>query len=187
MTVLDAIVVGSGWGAHAARALAARTDVRLVAIVGRGSPRTEALAAELGVVACADLESALALGDVSLAVVAAGQRAHVTVLERLIAGRTHVLCAHPVATLASDVARLATLARAHGVLAATDYTFRLLPQYAAARSEAMNMGALLRLHFETPGRTQIIAVDLAIDLAGPVEVVYVARRYPKALAARVAQ
>ena len=176
-----AIVIGSGWGAHAARALARRADVDLVAVVGRGSPRSRALAEELGVDARTDDDV-----EVDLAVVAVGERVHATLVAPLLTRGVHVLVGHPVCSRAEDVAGLDQIATESKSLIRTDYTFRLRPELAALRPTS-DRGELLRVSIEAPGRWLPIAIDVAVELAGPVGFVHASRAYPTALVGRAAK
>jgi len=181
---LRAIAIGSGWGAHAARVFASSDRVQLCGIVGTGSPRSEALAKDLGVASFTLLETAIGAISPEIASVAAHETVNVKLVERLLSAGCHVLCSHPVAPAAHDVARFDALARSKGLVAATDYSLRLTAAYRSAREELGRCGALLRVAIETPSRTMVIGVDLAIDLAGPVERVFVANRYPPELKER---
>jgi len=175
---LRAAVFGSGWGAHAARALARHPSVELIALVGRGSDRTHALGAELG----APVRSELGL-HVDLAVVAVSERVHLELVEPLVERRVALLITHPVCPRAEEVERLADAADRAGVVIRTDYTFRPRPELAALRPRE-DRGALLRLSIEAPGRWLPIALDVAVCLAGPVHIVHANPAYPRKLAER---
>lgn len=174
----SAAVFGSGWGAHAARALARHPGVELRCLVGQGSARTEALARELTVPVRVELDM-----EVDLAVVAASERVHLDIVEPLLARGIHVLVTHPVCPRAEEVARLAEAAERSHAVVRTDYTFRSRPELAALRP-APDRGALLRLSIEAPGRWLPIALDVAVFLAGPVHIVHANPAYPAAVAAR---
>lgn len=176
--------MGSGWGAHAARVFASDDRIQLCGLVGTGSSRSEALAKELNVPLFTELSAAIAGVSPQVASVAVHETRNVMLVEQLLARGCHVLCSHPVATAADDVARLAALARSQQVLAATDYSLRLCPAYAAARDELSRSGTLLRVTIESPSRTMVIAIDMALDLAGPAERAFVAARYPAELKER---
>lgn len=196
MRCLSAVVVGSGWGAHAARALAADPRVALEAIVARGSDRSRALAHELGCRLVASIAEAGA--DLDLAVLAAGEREHEGLAldalgcvargdELTIAGPSaHVLCAHPVALDAAAVGRIARAAARAGRLARTDYTFRLRPELAVLRQRE-GRGELLRVAIAAPGRWLPIALDTAVVIGGPVLRVTSTATYPGSLADRVSR
>lgn len=186
MTVLRAVVVGSGWGGHAARALAADPRVTLCSIVGRGSERTHALAQALDVGVDATLDIALAAHAPAVVVLAIGERAHEALAVRALDAGAHVLCAHPVAPDGLAVLRIARAARCSGRLARTDYTFRLRPELAALRASA-GRGALMRVSIEAPGRWLPIALDTAVALAGPVARLVANAALPPSLADRFAK
>lgn len=175
---LRAAVFGSGWGAHAARALARHPGVELRCLVGRGSARTCELARELGVTSRAELEE-----RVDLAVVAVSERAHLELVEPLLARGIAVLVTHPVCPHAEEVERLAEAADRAGVVIRTDYTFRARPELAALRPAA-DRGALLRVSIEAPGRWLPIALDVAVCLAGPIHLVHANPAYPRAVLER---
>lgn len=184
MTKLPAIVIGSGWGAHSARALAKDPRVELRAIVGRGSERTTTLAAELGVSVHPSVEEAVAAEAPAFAVLAIGERAHRDVATSLLRAGAHVLCAHPVAPMSEDVLAIAEVARREGRVARTDYSFRIRPELRAllpceARGQSM------RLAIEAPGRWLPIALDAAVAIAGPAASVFASSTYPEAIRARV--
>ena len=174
----SAAVFGSGWGAHAARALSRHPGVELRCLVGRGSDRSRALAAELAVPLRPELE-----GDVDLAVVAVSERVHLELVEPLLARGIHVLVTHPVYPRAEEVAHLAEVADGAGAVVRTDDTFRPRPELAALKATP-DRGALLRVSIESPGRWLPIALDVAVCLAGPVHIVHANPAYPRAVAAR---
>lgn len=175
---LRALAIGSGWGAHAARVFAVNPHTQLAGIVGRGSERTEALAVELGVPWFTELGTAVEALAPEIASVAVHERVNAAMVEALLKARCDVLCSHPVATSAGDVAHLASLARDLGRVVATDYSLRMCSSYSSAREELTRCGRLLRVAIECPSRTLVISVDLALDLAGPVERVFATARYP---------
>ena len=174
----SAAVFGSGWGAHAARALARHPEVALQCLVGRGSARTRALADELDVPVRAELD-----GDVDLAVVAVSERVHLELIEPLLARGIHVLVTHPVCPRAEEVAHLEKVAADADAVVRTDYTFRSRPELDALGPTA-DRGALLRVSIESPGRWLPIALDVAVCLAGPVHIVHANPAYPRAVAER---
>lgn len=179
----NVIVVGSGWAGHAARALS-RAGL-LAAVVSRGSARSLALAHALAVPHFDDLERALGATHARRAIVAAGETRHAPLLDVLIARGLDVLCAHPVATTAEEVAALDASGRARGVVLRTDYTMRRTPEIQALLDALAGDGPLLRLSLQTPGRWLPIALDLALLLAGPVEQVETAWGWPEAVAGQV--
>lgn len=186
MTKLSAIVVGSGWGAHSARGLAADDRVHLAALVGRGSDRTVALSRELGAPVEPTLDDALRTHAPEIVVLAVGERAHEELATRALGAGCHVLCAHPVAPDAAAVRRIADAARAARRLAVTDYTFRLRPELDALR-DASGRGALMRVAIDAPGRWLPIVLDTAVRVAGPVARLTADRTYPPSLADRFAR
>lgn len=181
---LRAIVVGSGWGAHAAHVFGAEPRVELVALVGRGSPRTRDLAQRLDVVEYGELERCVVECSPQIAAVAVGESLHSEMVQLLLNADCHVLCAHPVASDAQTVADLAALATNRQLQAATDYSLRFTPGFAAARAMLDELGPPLRIAGQGPGRALVMAVDLCRALAGPIEAVYGAERYPSNLATR---
>lgn len=183
MSRVSAIVVGSGWGAHAARALALDPRVDLRAIVGRGSPRTCLLAGALGVDLAPSLDEALGRYRPTVVVLAVGERFHEALAVRALEHGANVLCAHPVAPDAAAVTRIAQIAERHGRLVRTDYTFRVRPElHALAAREGR--GELLRVSIDAPGRWLPIVLDTAVVIAGPVAQVLVSASVPAALEAR---
>lgn len=182
---LRALSIGSGWGRHAARVFATDPRTELCGLVGRGSARTEALAAELAVPVFQDLSEALAAVRPQIASVAAHYSSNVALVDQLLSADCHVLCSHPVAPTAKEVQQLAERSKAKGLIVSTDYTLRLQPGFTALVNARADGGALLRLSLESPGSTSVMAVDLALALAGPVELVRAARRYPPEVGARV--
>lgn len=180
-----ALVIGSGWGAHAARALAADARVELLAIVGRGSARTRALARSLGVPAVAGLTAALRVYSPALAVVAADPRQHPTMVRALLHSGSHVLCAHPVAKTSEQLRRLAGFAEERGLVLATDYTLRETDLFLRAAQLRLESGLLLRSVVTCPARGFPIGIDLALAFAGPAARVVAHRRYPSRLASRI--
>lgn len=183
MTKLRAIVVGSGWGAHAARAFAEHDNVELCGIVGRGSERTVRLAKLLDVPVYADLRAAVAEHRPALAVVAIHETAHREIALMLLESGAHLLCAHPVAPSADIVLEIVDCARRVGRLARTDYSFRIRPELHAIAGFDPGR-APMRLTIEAPGRWLPIALDTAVQVAGPVARVLATRRYPSELEAR---
>ncbi len=183
MTKLPAIVIGSGWGAHSARAFSRDGRVELRAIVGRGSERTRALANELSVALHRTIEEAIAAEAPALAVLAIGERAHRGPALALLRAGAHVLCAHPVAPTAEDVAAIAAAAHSEGRLARTDYSFRIRPELHALLPSP-ERGQPMRITIEAPGRWLPIAIDTAIAVAGPAAAVLASSTYPNAMQAR---
>ena len=181
---LRAIVVGSGWGEKAARALAAHGSVELTALVARGSPRSQALAASLQVPLFPTVADALHEGRADLAAVAVDERVNPLLAEELLEAGAHVLCSHPVASEASTVLRLAGLARRRQRLISADYSFRATPGYARLLEALRGVGALLRLSVLFPGRGLPMALDLAIGLGGPVARLSAFGQYPAAVGQR---
>jgi predicted dehydrogenase len=179
---LCALTIGSGWGAHAANAFAQDPRVRLGGIVGRGSERTRALAAELGVPVFDDLQEAIRCLQPRIAAVAAGERWHPAIVEALLLSGCHVLCAHPVASDSDRVVGLFETARRRNLIAVADYTLRLTPAYEAACAALERSGAHLRTSIEAPGRAIVMAMDVAIGFAGPVARVLGATDYPVEIA-----
>lgn len=182
--LLNALVVGSGWGRHAATAFARRGDVRIAGVVGRGSPRTQHLARELQVPVFRTVEDAVREDRIDLAVVAVGDRENSVLATELLMHGAHVLCAHPVGATADDVRRVAELARERGLLVSADYSLRSSDAFAAARSAITTAGTLLRAEITFPGRFLPMALDLAVALGGHVVSVSAFGRYPPAVSAQ---
>lgn len=181
---LRAIVVGSGWGAHAADVFHADPRVQLVAVVGRASPRTRDLARRLDVVEYDELERCVGECSPEIAAVAVGEGLHPEMMRMLLNADCHVLCAHPVAPDAQTVVDLAALAERRQLQAATDYSLRFTPGFAAARAMLDELGPPLRIAGEAPGRALVMAVDLCRVLAGPIDAVFASERYPSNLMGR---
>ncbi len=181
---LNALIVGSGWARHAARAFAAREEVRVAGVVARGSQRSVALAVSLGVPLFDQLTEAIHETRPDLAVVAVGETSNPGISIELLRAGAHVLCAHPVAPTADEVSAVLLVAKAHGLIASTDYSLRLTEAFRIARASLAEMGSLLRVDITFPGRFLPIALDVAIALAGPVESVSAFGRYPAKLLAR---
>lgn len=181
---LCALVVGSGWGAHAARAFATDPRVRLAGLVGQGSDRTLLLGAELAVPVFADLRDAIRGVRPEIAAVAAAEAANAAMVRELLTSGCHVLCAHPVATDAERVSALAEIARRRGRIAVADYTLRLTPAYGAACAALDRCGTLLRTSIQAPGRALVMAIEVAMGFAGPVARVLAAGDYPPEVADR---
>ncbi|MCC6625278.1 MAG: Gfo/Idh/MocA family oxidoreductase [Deltaproteobacteria bacterium] len=177
------LVVGSGWAGHAARALAGRKQ--LAGLLSRGSPRSLELARELGAPHFDDVGRALATLGARRAIVAAGETRHGELLGALVAHGLDVLCAHPVAPSADEVAASSALGRAHGVKLLTDYTMRRTPEIEALVAAIGDDGPLLRLHVQSPGRWLPIALDLALLIGGPVREMESAWGWPHALTEQV--
>lgn len=182
---LRALSIGSGWGRHAAHVFSTDPRTELGGIVGRGSARTEALAARLAVPVFGSLTEAVAAVRPQLASVAVHHSSNFRLVDELLSAGCHVLCSHPVAPTGAEVLRLAERARARGLVVATDYTLRLQPGFKALLDARAAAGVLLRLSLESPGSTSVMAVDLALALAGPVELVRASRRYPPEIRDRV--
>ena len=128
---LRALSIGSGWGRHAARVFATDPRTELCGLVGRGSARTEALAAELAVPVFGELSEAVAAVRPQIASVAAHYSSNVALVDQLLSADCHVLCSHPVAPTAKEVQQLAERSKAKGLVVATDYTLRLQPGFTA--------------------------------------------------------
>jgi len=182
---LRALVVGSGWGQHAAEALAAHPATRLVAIVGRGSERTASLGNRLCVPVFSDLQAAIEASASEIAAVAAGERSNAELVRSLLEAGCHVLCSHPVAREARTVGDLAALAQRKSRLAATDYTMRLTEAFTATEDALGELGPALRVSVQCPGAALAIGIDIAIGLAGKVRRVYASASYPPGLSERV--
>lgn len=177
------LVVGSGWAGHAARVLAG--GKQLAGLVSRGSPRSLELARELAAPHFDDVARAVAATSARRAIVAAGETRHVALLGPLIAHGLDVMCAHPVAPSAEEVAALSALGQAHGVRLLTDYTMRRTPEIEALVAALPDDGPLLRLHVQSPGRWLPIALDLALLIGGPVRQVESAWGWPRGLTEQV--
>lgn len=184
---MNALVVGSGWAAHAARAFAARSDVSVRGVVGRGSDRSFALARSLGVPLFASVREAIAETQPTIAAVAVGDVDNSAFAAELLGAGAHVLVAHPVAPTSLEVAELARIADANGRLVSTDYSMRGTDVFRAARLAVPELGDLLRVEITFPGRFLPMAIDLALAFAGAVDVVSAFGRYPSSFAERRAK
>lgn len=182
---LRALTIGSGWGRHAAHVFATDPRTMLGGIVGRGSARTESLAARLAVPAFGSLTEAVGAVRPQIASVAVHHSSNFRLVDELLSAGCHVLCSHPVALTGAEVVQLAERASARGLVVATDYTLRLQPGFKALLDARAAAGALLRLSLESPGSTSVMAVDMALALAGPAELVRASTRYPRELRDRV--
>ncbi len=179
-----ALLVGSGWARHAARALAERADVQVVGVVARGSPRSIEFARGLDAPLFGTVTEAISAVQPDLAVVAVNDVQNVVFASELVRSRAHVLCAHPVAPDGDGVDALAALAREHGVSVSTDYSLRTCSAFLTARAELPTMGELLRAEVTFPGRLLPMALDLALALGGRVASVAAFGRYPEAVRGR---
>jgi hypothetical protein len=179
-----AIVVGSGWAAHAARAFAADERVELLAIVGRGSARTRSLARSLNVPAISGLTAALRVYSPEVAVVAAASREHPSMVRALLHHGSHVMCSHPVAGSLDELTRLGEFARERGLVLTSDYTLRETKLFGAAKKVLSASGVVLRAVVTCPARAFAMGIDLALAFAGPARRVDAFRAYPSAFAAR---
>jgi hypothetical protein len=179
--VVPVLIVGSGWARHAAIALRNRADVSIVAVVGRGSERTRALAAEMCAPFEATVERAVATVPPGVAVVAVDETRTPELAEGLLLRGWNVLCAHPVARSPAVVQRLATIAATRGVKVSTDYTLGQVAALQEARRLTVERGPALRVALEYPGRLLPMALHLAVALAGPVHAVLASRRYPETM------
>lgn len=182
-----AIVIGSGWGAHAARAISAHPQARLHCLVGRGSDRTLQLAAELKVPWLDDIHTAVERYQPAVAVVAVGATQNASLLRTLFENGVSVLCAHPVVQSAEGLRELLDVARACEVQSATDYTLRSSERFHVAAVALGELGAPLRITIESPSATLIMGLDLALGLGGEVRDVVVSTRYPESLRERRAR
>ncbi|MFO0739607.1 MAG: Gfo/Idh/MocA family oxidoreductase [Labilithrix sp.] len=179
---MNALVVGSGWARMTGEVFAARDGVRVAGVVARGSPRSFALARELGAPLFTSLAEAIAETRPTLAVVAVGDADNPLLSRDLLEAGSHVLCAHPVARTPEQVADLAHLARERRLIAATDYSMRLTPPFLAALGQLAGLGDLLRVDITFPGRFLPIALDLAMGVAGSVDALSAFGQYPAPLA-----
>ena len=183
---MRALVVGSGWGRHAALALKNDPRADLLGIVGRGSARTKALAEVCGVAAFTDLEAALQQIAPRIAVVSVHESASPAIVRRLLEADCHVLCSHPVAHEPSTVTALSALAAKKQLRVGTDYTMRLSGAFKRLLTFVDPTRPPLRINMLCPGRAMVIAVDMAVALAGPVGRVMASAPYPSAFSSRAA-
>lgn len=184
---LNALVVGSGWAGHGARAFAARRDVCVRGVVARGSERSFALARALDVPIFVSMAEAIQETQPSLAIVAVGDETNPALATELLRAGAHVLCAHPVAPSASQVADLARIAFESGRIVSADYSMRTTEAFEAARIAMRDLGELLRVEITYPGRFLPMAIDLALAFAGHVDAVSAFGRYPDSLSERRAK
>jgi predicted dehydrogenase len=183
MTALrNVVLVGSGWARHAVPAVLADPSSRLVALVARGSARSQALASQAGIPLVRSVDELPADVAPHVAVVAVGEQVTPLVTRTLLGRGCDVLCAHPVAPSADEVRHLVDLATQHGRRIGTDYTLHLVPGAVLARKlMADGDGPLLRLVIEHPARLLPMALQLALFFAGPVRAVLASRRVPVGL------
>jgi predicted dehydrogenase len=181
---LKALVVGSGWAQHAARALAERADVEVAGVVARGSPRSVELARSLDAPLFGTVGKAIGAVRPDIAIVAVDDVHNILLASELARSRVHVLCAHPVAPDGDGVDALAALARDNGVSVSTDYSLRTCPAFLAARAELPALGELLRAEITFPGRLLPMALDLAVAFGGRAAKVSAFGRYPDAVRSR---
>ncbi len=179
-----ALVIGSGWSRHAARCFAEDSRTSIVGIVGRGSDRTRRLATSMGTPVFFSLAEALGTVRPQIAALAVSEHAHFEMVKTLLESGCHVLCSHPVARDAAAVRALQSLARARGLLAATDYTLPLCPAFEAGGSPSARSGPPLRLAIRSPSADLIAGIDLAVRIAGPVQRVFASTRYPDSVERR---
>jgi len=144
------LIVGTGgMAASHAKAFAAIPGVALVAGVDRDPARLAAFRAAHGIAqGFASVEAALAWGGFDAVTNVTPDAVHcATTLPFLAAGK-HVLCEKPLATSEADAARMADEARAAGVVAMVNLTYRNVPalQQAALMVRAGAIGAIR--HFE---------------------------------------
>ncbi|WP_203232315.1 Gfo/Idh/MocA family protein [Gemmobacter caeruleus] len=144
------LIVGTGgMAASHAKAFAAIPGVALVAGVDRDPARLAAFQAAHGIArGFASVEAALAWGGFDAVTNVTPDAVHcATTLPFLAAGK-HVLCEKPLATSEADAARMADEARAAGVVAMVNLTYRNVPalQQAALIVRAGAIGAIR--HFE---------------------------------------
>lgn len=144
------LIVGTGgMAASHAKAFAAIPGVALVAGVDRDPARLAAFQAAHGIArGFASVEAALAWGGFDAVTNVTPDAVHcATTLPFLAAGK-HVLCEKPLATSDADAARMADEARAAGVVAMVNLTYRNVPalQQAALMVRAGAIGAIR--HFE---------------------------------------
>lgn len=184
---MNALVVGSGWAGHGARAFAARRDVCVRGVVARGSERSFALARVFDVPVFVSLTEAIQETQPSLAVVAVGDETNPALAGELLRAGAHVLCAHPVAPTAAEVTDLARIASESGRLVSADYSMRTTEAFAAARAATRDVGELLRVEITYPGRFLPMAIDLALAFGGQVDAVSAFGRYPDSLSERRAK
>lgn len=162
-------------------------DVSVRGVVGRGSDRTFALARALGVPFFPSVGEAVAETRPTIAVVAVGDADNGSFATDLLRAGAHVLCAHPVAPTALDVAELARVADENGRLVSTDYSMRATDAFRAAQMAAPELGDLLRVEITFPGRFLPMAIDLALAVAGAVDAVSAFGRYPSSFDERRAK
>ena len=162
MSVLGAVVVGTGFGCltHARALRAAGFAVR--ALVGRDPQRTAERARRFEVPhACTSLAEALALDRVDAVAVVTPPHAHASiVLEALGAGK-HVLCEKPFARDAAEARTMLAAAEAAGVVHLLGTEFRFAPAQALA-ARAIAAGAIGEPRFVT----LMLHVPLLADPAG---------------------
>jgi predicted dehydrogenase len=142
-------ILGTGMAGRM-HALAARVlGVRLVGVLASDPDRSDAAAAALGAeqvfARAADL-----IGHPAVEVVhiCTPNTLHVPLVEMALAAGKHVVCEKPLATSATDAAKLAALARQCGLVAAVcfSYRFQSLAQEARARVRSGELGPVRLVH-----------------------------------------
>lgn len=138
-------------------ALAADPDIELLTTdtgtYDEGTPRGEALAAELGVTYLPDVDAVLAARPD--AVVIAGENVeHRELAERAIAAGAHVLCEKPLATTDEDASAMVAAAQAAGVYLMTAYPVRFASSFddLRARIQAGQLGDVFAIYGTNNGK-----------------------------------
>src|SRR4051794_40076494 len=119
-------VVGTGawWGLQHAQTFAARTDTRLVAVVGRDPGRTAARATPLGATPYVDLDDMLAAESPDLVAVCLPNEGHFGPTLRLIRAGVPLLVEKPLTFAVSEGRQLIAEARDRGLFLAINFNHR---------------------------------------------------------------
>lgn len=179
--VSDVVLVGSGWAHHAADGLRGDPHARISALVARGSARSHALASRLGVPLFCSVDELPTPVASRAAVVAVDERTNPSIVRSLLERDYDVLCAHPVAPTADGVRDLFHLAERRRCIVGTDYTLVLARPALIARAAIVDVGPLIRVVIEHPGRLLPMALHLALCFAGPITRVCASRVLPDSL------
>jgi len=142
-------ILGTGFAGRV-HALAARMlGARLVGVLASTPARSDAAAAELGAEhAFASVTDLLEHSAVEVVHICTPNALHVSQVEQALARGKHVICEKPLATTASDAARLAAMAREAGLIAAVSFAYRYqaLAQEARAKVIGGELGPVRLVH-----------------------------------------
>jgi predicted dehydrogenase len=159
---MRAVVVGVGHlGKHHARILASLPGVTLAGVVDTNRERAEAIAAERGTTAYADVSEVP--GPVDVAVVAVPTEKHAAIATRLIAAGIHTLVEKPVTQTVAEADALIAAASARGVIFAVGHSERFNPAVAAARPHLKDP-RFIEVHRLGTFPERSLDIDVVLDL-----------------------